>query len=333
MNTAMVSVVCLAYNHEKYIRAALDSCLMQRMDFPLEIIVHDDASTDATADIIGAYAQRYPQVIKPVYQKENQYVHGWKFLLADVFPRCTGRYIAFCEGDDYWTDPEKLRKQVDFLEAQRDFVMSFTDCREVDAQGVVLKERCIAEHGDRTYTYDDMPVYAPTLTRVCRNVHFHDIPKSFAHAPGGDTYLAVWLSKFGKVRFQDFISADYRIIDQGVWSGKDSFRQSVHLFYTRYAILDIAEGKLEKKMRYAAAVFLGAMRTRARGAVELRACSDAYRTLRAYCRKKKNPRRSAGLDDAVFQVSVFFWYYLYFFIKRLKMRGGQLRLAAGRGVR
>ena len=112
-----VSIICNAYNHGKYIRDALDGFVMQRTDFKYEVLIHDDASTDNTADIIREYEAKYPDIIKPIYQKENQYSKDvW---ITDVFQlrRSKGKYIALCEGDDYWTDPDKLQKQHDALES------------------------------------------------------------------------------------------------------------------------------------------------------------------------------------------------------------------------
>lgn len=113
----MVSVICNAYNHEKYIAQTLDGFVMQKTDFPFEILVHDDASTDKTADVIREYEAKYPQLIKPVYQTENQYSKKRSVTREFQYPRVQGKYIAFCEGDDYWTDPHKLQKQVKVLEA------------------------------------------------------------------------------------------------------------------------------------------------------------------------------------------------------------------------
>lgn len=115
-NKIMVSVICNAYNHEKYIEDALKGFVMQKTDFKYEVLVHDDASTDATADIIRRYERLYPELIKPIYQKENQYSQGVKIGKTFQFPRVKGKYIAICEGDDYWTSPYKLQKQVDALE-------------------------------------------------------------------------------------------------------------------------------------------------------------------------------------------------------------------------
>ena len=116
MEEILVSIICNAYNHEPYIRDALDGFVMQKTDFPFEVLVHDDASTDKTAEIIRQYEEKYPDIIKPVYQTENQYSKKVSIGKTFQFPRAKGKYFAFCEGDDYWTDPLKLQKQVDALE-------------------------------------------------------------------------------------------------------------------------------------------------------------------------------------------------------------------------
>ena len=120
MITPEVSICCITYNHAKYIRDALDSFLMQKTTFPIEIIIHDDASTDGTADIIREYEAKYPDIIKPIYQTENQYSKGVRIFLS-IIPLAKGKYIAVCEGDDFWTDPKKLQIQYDFMESHPDY--------------------------------------------------------------------------------------------------------------------------------------------------------------------------------------------------------------------
>ncbi len=124
---SLVSIDCLTYNHENYIRDALEGFLMQKTDFAFEVLIHDDASTDQTANIIRKYEKKYPGVIKPIYQKENQFSQDGDISKQFQYPRAKGKYIAICEGDDYWTDPYKLQKQVDFLEAHPDYGLVHSD--------------------------------------------------------------------------------------------------------------------------------------------------------------------------------------------------------------
>ena len=116
MDELGVSIICNAYNHEKYIRKTLEGFVCQKTTFPFEVLIHDDASTDQTAEIIREYEKQYPELIKPIYQTQNQYSQGVSITKAFQIPRVTKKYTAMCEGDDYWTDPEKLQKQVDALE-------------------------------------------------------------------------------------------------------------------------------------------------------------------------------------------------------------------------
>ena len=116
MENITLSIICNTYNHEKYISKCIDGFLKQKTDFNYEILIHDDASTDKTASIIRSYAQKYPNLIKPIYQKTNQYSKGVKISLTFQYPRAKGKYLAICEGDDFWIDENKLQKQVDILE-------------------------------------------------------------------------------------------------------------------------------------------------------------------------------------------------------------------------
>lgn len=113
----MVSVLCTVYNHEKYLRKSLDGFVMQKTAFPFEVIINDDASTDGSATILREYEEKYPELFHIIYQTENQYSKKVGITATYLYPAARGKYIAFCEGDDYWTDPLKLQKQVDALEA------------------------------------------------------------------------------------------------------------------------------------------------------------------------------------------------------------------------
>jgi len=124
MESILVSINCLAYNHEKTIKQTLEGFLMQKTSFQFEAIIHDDASTDNTKAIIQEYAEKYPNIIKPIFEKENQYSKHDGSLQKIMHNACRGKYIAYCEGDDYWIDPYKLQKQIDYLENHYDVLYS-----------------------------------------------------------------------------------------------------------------------------------------------------------------------------------------------------------------
>ena len=133
----LVAIKCITYNHEKYLADALEGFVMQKTNFPFVAIVHDDASTDGTAAILRQYAEKYPDIIKPIYETENQYSKhdGSLGRIMDEAVAATGaKYIAMCEGDDYWIDPYKLQKQVDFLEAHEEYSVCVHTVQAVKAQ-------------------------------------------------------------------------------------------------------------------------------------------------------------------------------------------------------
>ena len=122
-SSILLSVLLFSYNEEKYIEQAIESILMQKTDFAFEVIIHDDASTDSSAEIIKKYESKYPDIIRGIYQKENKYQKGIYIIGEYVYPVARGKYVAYCDGDDYWTDEHKLQKQVDFLETHQEYVL------------------------------------------------------------------------------------------------------------------------------------------------------------------------------------------------------------------
>lgn len=131
----IVSIHCLAYNQEEYIRNTLEGFVMQKTKFKFEAIVHDDASTDGTAKIILEYAKKYPKIIKPILEKENLFSKHDGSLDRIMDAACRGKYIAYCEGDDYWIDPYKLQKQVDIMESDVKISLVHTAFQCVDQYG------------------------------------------------------------------------------------------------------------------------------------------------------------------------------------------------------
>ena len=142
--TPLVSVYCMTYNQEKTIGQAIESIVAQKTDFPFELIVHDDASTDKTAEIVRDYAARYPDIVRPIFQTENQF-RNCNLIQTFIHPVSRGQYIAICEGDDYWTDPEKLQLQVERMESVPACTLCFHAVRQLHADGSMMNYRPLKE--------------------------------------------------------------------------------------------------------------------------------------------------------------------------------------------
>jgi len=151
----MVSVSMITYNHERFVAHAIESVVKQKTDFPFELIIHDDASTDSTAEIIKRYATEYPDIIVPILQTRNLCSQGIEFTTKYIYPRVRGRYFAFCEGDDYWTDMDKLQKQVDFLENHPEILSVCGRNFTVDKDDNVLGLSHEGEQLNRLFTTED----------------------------------------------------------------------------------------------------------------------------------------------------------------------------------
>lgn len=138
-NAIMVSVICLTFNHEKYIRQTLEGFVRQKTNFRFEVLLHEDASTDKTADIVREYESRYPEIIKPIYQSVNQYTHGGRISQRFNYPRAKGKYFAWCEGDDYWCDEYKLQKQFDIMESHQECSICVHRVQCINEDGTINK--------------------------------------------------------------------------------------------------------------------------------------------------------------------------------------------------
>lgn len=153
----LLVIKCLTYNHGDYLSQALDGFIMQKTNFPFVVIVHEDASTDGTANILREYASRYPKLILPIFESENQYSmrDGSLDCIVDEAVKVTGaKYIAFCEGDDYWTDPLKLQKQVDYLEEHPDCSLCFNAIQVINE--FTGKKYPLAKVETRIYTANEI---------------------------------------------------------------------------------------------------------------------------------------------------------------------------------
>jgi len=221
----VVSICSIAYNHAKYIRQALDGFLMQITDFPFEVLVHDDASTDGTADIIREYAEQYPDIIKPIYQTENQYSKGVKISLTYNFPRVRGKYLAMCEGDDYWTDPFKLQKQVDYFEANPDCSVCFHPVKVIYEDGSVEdkvfpdKDKYPLNTGRVKFDAYDLIKgnFIQTNSVVYRWRGIEELPDFFSKHLVGDYQLHMYHAMTGNIGYIDEVMGVYRRHKGGIW--------------------------------------------------------------------------------------------------------------------
>lgn len=218
----MVSILCLAYNHEKYIKDALDSFINQKVNFKYEIIINDDCSTDSTAQIIKEYAERYPQIIKPIFQKKNQYSKHRRMLIDILMPQANGKYFAICEGDDYWTDTNKLQKQFDFMEANDEYSMCVTNAIIVDNNKNKVGEINTVDN-NMTLTCEDFILgggeYVATNSIFSRMKYIEQLPGYFNNF-SMDYLWQIFLSSIGKTYcFKEQMSA-YRINTGSSWTDK-----------------------------------------------------------------------------------------------------------------
>ena len=225
-----VSVLCLAYNHAETIADALEGFLKQKADFGIEVLVNEDCSTDNTAEILKNYAERYPEIIRPVFQTENQYSKDVCIEYVYLLPLAKGEYIAFCEGDDYWTDSEKLQRQVDFLDTHPDYSACVHNSIGHYADPDRPDELLFPEGGDRDLDFDavtkGMSFVFHTSSILARR-EYVDNPPAFllnSQAYGFTDYpQALWLAHHGRIRFLDKPMSVYRIgSNPDAWSSNQA---------------------------------------------------------------------------------------------------------------
>ena len=217
----LVSISCITYNHENYIRNAIEGFLMQKTTFPVEILIHDDASTDKTAEIVREYEKKYPQLIKPIYQTENQYSKNNALIGRIQRERAVGKYYATCEGDDYWIDPLKLQKQVDYLENNTDYGMVCTDYNKFYQQTGEIKENCfkITQYKNEVkfedYLLDRSTIGTATVMfrKTLYDSYILDIPEAERSSFNvGDTPMWLHFALKSRIGVLPDVTAVYRIL-------------------------------------------------------------------------------------------------------------------------
>ena len=257
----LVSISCITYNHALYIKECIDGFLMQKTNFNFEVLIHDDHSIDGTEEIIKEYAKQHPDIIKPLFEKENQYSLG-KPIGSVVWnlPRAKGKYIAMCEGDDYWIDPYKLQKQVDIMENN-------PNCSLVISNGISLneitkKQYIINPMGDikkSGFISPNLVLLERRLIPTASMFYRKDqskMPDFFRNCPVGDRPLRLWLLSKGDIYYFANPMIMYREQSNGAFGQRvcSSFKYAKDIydgmiaFYNNYN--EFTKYKYNKEIQY-----------------------------------------------------------------------------------
>jgi glycosyltransferase involved in cell wall biosynthesis len=225
-----LSVSVITYNHERYIAQALDSILMQDVDFEFEIIVGEDCSGDRTREIVRAYQEKHPGLIRTILPEKNL-GNGGKRILAQTLEMCRGEYIARMDGDDYWTSALKLRKQVEFLDEHADCSMCYHDVLVVyedqsqEAHTAVSAQQPIFSQADALFA----GTFVPSCSPLIRKSALLPLPSWYQNLPSGDWSMYLTAAEHGMIGYLNEVMGVYRVHRGGLWSGLDPIAQLRHL--------------------------------------------------------------------------------------------------------
>lgn len=229
-----VSVICMAYNQEKYIEQMLRSVITQKTEFRFEVIVHDDCSIDATADIIRKYQNEYPDIVRPIYESENQYSQGVDIVMGLCLSKSKGKYIAICEGDDYWSDDTKLQRQFDVMEQHPELDMCVCRANEINGTDDSFIQEIRPQKKDCILSVEDVILgggrYVATATHFYRRELFENM-LPFEQIMNFDYTNQIKGALKGGIYYIDTCMAVYRRATSGSWTvriEKDNEKREHH---------------------------------------------------------------------------------------------------------
>jgi glycosyltransferase involved in cell wall biosynthesis len=253
--TPLVSICCATYNHQKYLTQAIESFLMQRGSFPIEIVIGDDCSTDRTPQIVQDYAERFPQLVRVIAADANVGVSLNAFRIREA---ARGKYIALCEGDDYWTDPDKLQKQVDFLERNPEFTVSGHWVKNVDGSGNLLERQVFTgESCPEVFGVQQAIQGTPTHMNswVFRTSALRSIPRQkmdlVLRLPAHDEPLLLLLLVQGKGFCFPETMGVWRHHSGGYWSPRSELNRRFAMLQFYYALPKLLNGEAGSMHRVA----------------------------------------------------------------------------------
>ncbi len=248
----VVSIICNTYNQEDYIAEAIESFLMQKTTFKFEVLIHDDASTDNTVNIIQKYEKIYPDIIKPIYQKENQYSKGIPITIKYQFPRINGMYVAYCEGDDYWTDEYKLQKQVEALEKHPECDICAHTAFMVEANSKEKIKAIAPSINDTIFTVEEVIMgggaFVATNSLMLRTENVLH-PSKFYEYYRIDFALQIQGALRGGMVYLSSIMSEYRSLAKGSWTKKmlENPEQFINSYNKLIKMLEIVDEETHGK--------------------------------------------------------------------------------------
>ncbi|MDE6005950.1 MAG: glycosyltransferase [Muribaculaceae bacterium] len=222
-NPPILVVRCATFNQEKYIGTTLEGFVTQKTKFPFIVIVHDDASTDNTPNIIKEYSEKYPHLIFPIFEVENLYSKGQgdvSKILTEACNRTGAKYIALCEGDDYWIDPLKLQKQVDFLEKHVDYSLVATNTDNLNGTSIIPSKWNVTKDGERSIKEVILNggLFLSTASLVFRADIYRQMPETAKTLHVGDYPLQIFMASKGRVWQLADTTCVYRVQSDGSWT-------------------------------------------------------------------------------------------------------------------
>lgn len=219
-----VSILCITYNQKNYIEQCLDSLLMQKTNYKFEILINDDASNDGTTEIIKKYQKKYPDIIRPVFHKKNQYSAGdMSLFVGNLFPLVNGEYLALCEGDDYWIDEYKLQKQSDFLDKNQEYTICFNRSKIIFENNEKKELYMPALDFKGAYSIEELlkSNFISTNSVMYKRQNYKNMRTDLLPQ---DLYMHLFHAQFGKIGFINEVMSVYRRHSEGIWWASHSNR-------------------------------------------------------------------------------------------------------------
>lgn len=255
MNDIKVTIYCLAYNHEKYIRNTLEGFVNQKTDFEYCVLVHDDASTDGTKAVINEYYQKYPDIITPIYQDSNQYSKGVDIYSRTISPLIQSKYVAVCEGDDYWTDDRKLQMQFDYMENHCECSLCVHNTKMINEDGSSRDTYFNQCKESQDYSAQDIIEATGgglfhTSSFFYRYVDREKMTDAFQIDGVGDYPLAIFLSTLGYVHYFPEVMSCYRVGSVNSWVQRTMGNRNSAITFNKNAINALHKMDVETKGIY-----------------------------------------------------------------------------------